>query len=228
MKNGLALFLGVFAILGLSWAGLLLGAHKQLGSLGQIKDPVDDTLYPQPISGLADQGRLVYQDLGCVSCHTQQVRHEGFGADIERKWGSRGSYARDYIREKTVFIGQSRLGPDLRNVGGRLGDAATPDDYSDWFYKLLYAPQSVAPGTNMPPHAFLFEVHATAGRQISYQALKLTGKSAPATGYEVVPTARARALVAYLQSLKDTYDYPTERSLNASAPAEHAEEGGHK
>ena len=34
-----------------------------------------------------------------------------------------------------------------------------------------------------------------------------------------------KALVAYLQSLKDTYDYPTERSLNA--PAEPTTEGAH-
>ena len=79
MKNGLKLFLGVFFTLGVSWAFLLLTAHSQLGSLPQFKDPVEDTLYPQPLSGLADQGRLVYQDLGCVSCHTQQVRREGFG-----------------------------------------------------------------------------------------------------------------------------------------------------
>ena len=225
MKNGLTLFLGVFITLGLSWAGILLAAHKQLGSLSQFKDPVEETLYPQPISGLADQGRLVYQDLGCVSCHTQQVRHEGFGGDIERKWGTRGSYARDYIREKTVFIGDHRIGPDLRNVGVRLGETASADEYAEWFYKLLYAPQFVAAGTNMPSYAFLFETHSTAGRQPSYQALKLTGKYAPPAGSEVVPTARARALVAYLQSLKDTYDYPTERSLNA--PAEKPKGGGH-
>ena len=225
MKNGLFLFLCAFAVIALSWAVLLLPAHRQLGSLSQFKDPVEETLYPQPLSGLADQGRLVYQDLGCVSCHTQQVRHEGFGADIERKWGQRGSYARDYIREKTIFIGQSRIGPDLRNVGGRLGDSALPDEYSDWLYGLLYAPQSKAAGTNMPPYAFLFDVHSTSGRQASPQALKLTSKFAPPAGYEVVPTARARALVAYLQSLKDTYDYPLERGLNATA--EIAKEGGH-
>jgi len=222
MKNGLALFLGVFAILGLSWAGLLLSAHRQLGSLSQFKDPVEETLYPQPLSGLANQGRLVYQDLGCVSCHTQQVRHEGFGSDIERKWGQRASYARDYIRESSVLIGQSRIGPDLRNAGSTELHSYADADY---FYSLLYAPQSVAPGTNMPSYAFLFETHALAGRQPSYGAIKLTGRYAPAAGYEIVPTARARALVAYLQSLKDTYDYPTERNLNA--PAETAKEGGH-
>ena len=96
MKNGLALFLGVFATLALSWAGLLLTAHRQIGGLSQHKDQADESLYPQALSGLANQGRLVYQDLGCVTCHTQQVRQEGFGHDVgegSRKWGERGSYA---------------------------------------------------------------------------------------------------------------------------------------
>ena len=219
MKNGLALFLGVFATLALSWAGLLLNAHHQLGGLSQFKDPVDDTLYPQPRSGLADSGRLVYQDLGCVTCHTQQVRQEGSGGDLGRKWGERGSYARDYLRDTTVFIGQSRIGPDLRNVGAR----AYAD--AEFFYKVLYAPQSVAKGTNMPAHTFLFDVHPVAGRQPSAHALTLPSKFSPGPGLEVVPTRRAEALVAYLMSLKDTYDYPVERSRNAPAPS--PKEGGH-
>ncbi len=225
MKNGLALFLWVFLTLALSWAGLLLTAHRQLGGLAQYKDPADETLYPQPMSGLADQGRLVYQDLGCVSCHTQQVRREGYGSDLARKWGSRGSYARDYIRDNTVFFGSSRLGPDLRNVGSRLGDSGQPGEYEEWFYKILYAPQSVAAGSNMPPHAFLFDVHPVAGRQPSAKALKLPTRYAPPAGMEVVPTPRAQALVAYLQSLKDTYDYPVEKSRNA--PPAKPKEGGH-
>jgi len=222
MKNGLALFLGAFVTLALSWGGLLLTAQRQIGGLSQFKDAADEQLYPQPLSGLADQGRLVYQDLGCVACHTQQVRHEGFGADIARKWGERGSYARDYIRDQSVLIGQNRLGPDLRNVGARLGDAK-PAEYAEWFYRLLYAPQSVAKGTNMPAHPFLFDVHPVAGRQPSAHALALPSKFAPGPGLEVVPTSRAVALVAYLQSFKDTYDYPTERSRNTPAP----KKGGH-
>lgn len=218
MKNGLKLFFWVFATLALSWAGVLLTAHKQIGSLAQHKDAADETLYPQPLTGLADQGRLVYQDLGCVSCHTQQVRREGFGHDVgenSRKWGERGSYARDYIREQTVFLGSSRLGPDLRNVGARIPEAA-------YFYQLLYAPDSTVGGQpiarGMPAHKFLFDVHPVAGRQPSAHALP--AKFAPAPGLEVVPTPRAVALVAYLQSLKDTYDYPTERSRNEPAKKE--------
>jgi len=220
MKNGLVLFLGVFGTLALSWAGLLLAAHKQIGGLPQYKDPVEQTLNPAPLTGIADQGRAVYQDLGCVTCHTQQVRFEGFGSDIKRKWGERGSFARDYIREKTVLIGSSRLGPDLRNVATRLA----PEELAEYFHKLLYAPASVAPGTNMPAHPFLYEVRPLAGNQPSFKALKLTSKYAPGEGFEVVPTHRAEALVAYLMSLKDTYSYPTEQGLNAPAPAK---EGGH-
>jgi len=127
----------------------------------------------------------------------------------------------DLWRERDSFR-QTRLGPDLRNVGSRLGDAK-PAEYAEWFYRLLYAPQSVAKGTNMPAHPFLFDVHPVAGRQPSAHALALPSKFAPGPGLEVVPTSRAVALVAYLQSLKDTYDYPIERSRNTPAP----KKGGH-
>lgn len=225
MKNGLTLFLGVFATLAVSWAGILLASHKQLGSLPQFKDPVEDTLNPAPVSGIAEQGRLVYQDLGCVTCHTQQVRREGFGHDVGEKsrgWGERGSYARDYIRDSVTLIGQSRLGPDLRNVGKRQPDA-------ERLYKLLYAPEAKLGGEalahGMPAYKFLFEERPTAGAQSSYKAVRVPAGFGPAEGYEIVPTPRAEALVAYLQSLKDTYDYPTERDLNT--PAAPPKEGAH-
>lgn len=195
MKNGLLIFTGAFATLALSWAGVVLSAHHQLGGLTQFRDPVDDALYPAPLTGLADQGRQVYQDLGCVSCHTQQVRREGFGADIARKWGTRQSVARDYIRERTVLIGSSRFGPDLRNVGART--------YADaeYFYKILYAPGQLAHG--MPAYSFLFDVRPVGSVQSSHKSIQVT-----ADGKEIVPTRRAQALVAYLLSLKDTYEYP--------------------
>jgi cytochrome c oxidase cbb3-type subunit 2 len=220
MKNGLTLFLGVFAILAASWAGVLLAAHRQIGSLAQFKDPIEETLNPQPLSGVANQGRLVYQDLGCVSCHTQQVRHDENGADIKRGWGDRGSYARDYIRDESTLIGQSRLGPDLRNVGKRQPDA-------EYLYKLLYAPDSTMAGEalalGMPAYRFLFELRPLVGNQPSYKAVRLPANAGVPAGYEVVPTARAEALVTYLRSLQDSYDYPTERSLNA--PGASNEEG---
>jgi len=211
MKNGLVLFLGIFATIALSWASVVLTAHNQYGSLAQFKDPVEESLNPYALPGLANQGREVYQDLGCVSCHTQQVRRDGYGADIARKWGDRQSVARDYIREQTVFVGNARLGPDLRNVGARIPEA-------DYFYKLLYAPEKIAPG--MPAHAFLFDVRPVRAGQPSPKALKVAGVPA---GHEVVPTHRAEALVAYLLSLKDTYEYPEAKPYVAPAK----KEGGH-
>jgi cytochrome c oxidase cbb3-type subunit 2 len=199
MRNGLLIFIGAFGVLALSWAGVLLTAHRQLSRLPQYKDPAEETLFPQPLNGVADQGRMVYQDLGCVSCHTQQVRREGFGSDIARHWGERQSVARDYIREKTVLIGSSRLGPDLRNVGKRIPEA-------DYFYKLLYNPATVAPG--MPGYTFLFDLRPAIPGQASPDAIHVTGPHAAPAGYEIVPTRRARALVAYLLDLKDTYEFP--------------------
>lgn len=198
MKNGLFIFIGAFVTLALSWAGVVLTAHNQLSGLSQYRDPVDDALYPQPLSGLANQGRLVYQDLGCVSCHTQQVRREGFGSDVgekSREWGQRQSVARDYIREGTVLIGSNRFGPDLRNVGARTYANA------EYFYDLLYAPERIAPG--MPAHKFLFDVRPAGSVQASHQSIKTLPD-----GREIVPSHRARALVAYLLSLKDTYELP--------------------
>lgn len=217
MKNGLVLFFGAFAALALSTAAVVFAAHKQLGSLTQYKDPVEETLFPAPLNGLADQGRAVYQDLGCAACHTQQVRRPGFGGDTTRQWGVRQSVARDYIREKTVFLGSSRLGPDLRNL------AARPYADEAFLYTVLYAPHAVAPDTLMPSYAFLFDVHPVRPGQASNHALKLSGKAAPKAGYEVVPTHRARALVAYLRSLNDTYEYPEAKPY----VAETNKEGGH-
>lgn len=219
MKNGLLIFTGAFATLAVSWAGVLLTAHKQYGALTQYKDPTEETLWPQARNGLAVQGNAVYQDLGCVSCHTQQVRREGFGGDVDRKWGTRQSVARDYVGETTVLIGSSRIGPDLRNVGSRISEA-------EYFYKLLYAPGTLAPG--MPSYKFLFDVRPINPAQPSPKAIKAAGIPA---GYEVVPTRRAEALVAYLASLKDTYEYPEAKPFVEEVKKEEAhpakKEGGH-
>ncbi|HET7537773.1 MAG TPA: cbb3-type cytochrome c oxidase subunit II, partial [Candidatus Didemnitutus sp.] len=145
--------------------------------------------------------------------------------DVARQWGARQSVARDYVSEHTVLIGSNRIGPDLRNVGGRgYADA-------DFFYKLLYAPDTVAPGTNMPAYPFLFEMRKINPAQPSAKAVKVTGKHAAPAGYEIVPTSRADALVAYLSSLKDTYEYPEAKPFVEETKKEEAKpakkEGGH-
>ncbi|MFW5883451.1 MAG: hypothetical protein ACOCVG_03705, partial [Verrucomicrobiota bacterium] len=59
-------------------------------------NPEERTLYPIDISGQAKQGKQIYIELGCMYCHSQQVRPEGFGSDQARGWGERQAVARDY------------------------------------------------------------------------------------------------------------------------------------
>ena len=44
---------------------------------------------PRAGSGLPARGREIYMANGCIYCHSQQIRPEGFGTDIDRGWGPR-------------------------------------------------------------------------------------------------------------------------------------------
>jgi cytochrome c oxidase cbb3-type subunit 2 len=203
MKNGFVFFLGLLASIAVSWGGLVLGAHKQLGGLAPFYDDGDSTAYPTRPPGVAARGQLVYADLGCASCHTQQVRRPDIGSDQARGWGERQSVARDYIFQIRPQLGSLRVGPDLTNLAGRKPSAPDADD----LLKMLYLGSSLHPA-----YSFLFQNREISGER-SATALKLTGGAAPADGREIVPTERALSLVAYLLSLNNTYDYPESRPL---------------
>ncbi|MBK9989779.1 MAG: cbb3-type cytochrome c oxidase subunit II [Verrucomicrobia bacterium] len=205
MNRAPLIFLGIFFTLAFSWTGIILTNQLTYGKLEPIVDQTENKSYPEALPGLAAQGKLVYQDLGCIYCHSQQVRRPGFGADDKRGWGDRQSVARDYIREGRVLLGTMRTGPDLRNIGARQASR-------DWHMLHLYDPQITSKGSIMAPFPFLFETHKIVG-QPSPKAIKLPAPYTAVPGYEVVPTPRAEALVAYLQSLKDSYAYPETRNV---------------
>jgi cytochrome c oxidase cbb3-type subunit II len=214
MNRAPTLFLGVFFALAFSFVGLVLTNQLTYGAFSTHVDEDEGKAFPQALPGIAAQGKLVYQDLGCVSCHTQQVRRPGFGADTgegSRGWGERQSVARDYLREERVLLGSQRIGPDLRNLAARK-NADGVDFTADWLYRYLYDPALVAKDSNQPRYAFLFKTQQIIGEP-SVKALKLPADHAPAAGYEIVPTARGEALVAYLLSLKDTYAYPETKNV---------------
>ena len=214
MKNGTLFFLGLFTSLTVSFAVVLLANH-QLGALTPYYDDGEGKAFPDRMPGVAARGQLVYRDLGCASCHTQQVRRPGFGADQTRGWGERQSVARDYIFQPFPQLGTMRIGPDLTNSAGRKPSALDAEDLMN----LLYAGQGA-----MPAHAFLFDQVKVTG-EVPAKALKLTGIAAPADGYAVVPSEQAQTLVAYLLSLNTVYDYPESRPVvQAAALAE----GAHK
>lgn len=210
MKNLPLLFLGVFFTLAFSWAGLILSSQYQIGGLTPTTPTLDEdgqpvageVMNPRPISGLAEQGRRVYISEGCMYCHSQQVRPQGFGADFERGWGQRQSVSRDYVLQDRVLLGTMRTGPDLANVGDRPLSA-------EWHHQHLFNPQITSPGSIMPPYAYLYEVRKIDGDP-SPNAIRIPSDSpySPGEGYEVVPTAKATALVEYLLSLSQAYELP--------------------
>ncbi len=81
------------------------------------------------------------------------------------------STANEYMYEIPQLFGTRRVGPDLAREAGKRTD--------DWHFAHLYNPQSTVPWSVMPGFSWLFE--------------EKDG--------QIVPTERAKALVAYLQSL---------------------------
>jgi cytochrome c oxidase cbb3-type subunit 2 len=159
-------------------------------------------LRPIELWGSAAEGRKVYIDLGCIYCHSQQVRPEGFGADIERGWGSRRTVAVDYIYDSPHLLGTMRTGPDLLNIGAR-----QPDE--NWHYQHLYDPNITSQGSNMAPLPFLFEKHVVEapGALAPANAVRMPEGYLP-DGHYIVPTQRGKDLVAYLKTLDRGYDVP--------------------
>jgi cytochrome c oxidase cbb3-type subunit II len=191
------LFLGVFGAFGLSWLGFVAYPYLTFAGLQPNKDPNTQEVAPPAKAGTAEQGYHVYASSGCIYCHSQFVRDKNEGSDIDREWGKRRTVARDYLYDRQVFLGTSRLGADLTNVGVRQTDP-------QWFYRYLY---SAHPESAMPAYKWLFRTQKIAG-QASTDAVKLDGADAPAPGYEVVPTEDGKALVDYLLSLKRNYALP--------------------
>ncbi|MCX6952371.1 MAG: cbb3-type cytochrome c oxidase subunit II [Verrucomicrobia bacterium] len=165
MKSGFFFFIGLLVAFVFGWGGVALGSHKQLGALAPFYDDGEGSSFPARPQGLAARGQLVYADLGCASCHTQQVRRPDFGSDKARGWGDRQNVARDYIYQVRPQLGESRIGPDLANYGARRPAAKTPE------------------------------------------------------------AERAQTLVAYLQTLNTTYEFPEARPF---VPTVAAKEGAHK
>ena len=119
MKGLVPLFLGIFGTFAFSWVGLTVIPNWQIGHLNPQSDEEGTDIYPMPQSGMVQWGARVYAANGCIYCHSQQVRAEYAGADIERKWGDRRSAPRDYIFERPVFLGKMRMGQDIANIGAR-------------------------------------------------------------------------------------------------------------
>lgn len=195
-----------------SWVGLVLLPVITVGDFKQQVDPVTGAKMPPDLTALQARGQKVYVANGCVYCHSQQVRPERAGTDIARGWGSRRTIAEDYMTQGRALLGTMRTGPDLSNIGTRNPSAI-------WHLMHLYNPQTTSKGSNMPQFPFLFTVRKINGTR-SPEALGLPEAYAPPAGMEVVPNEDAKALVAYLQSLKfSSYTGPAARRAEVESKA---------
>jgi cytochrome c oxidase cbb3-type subunit II len=107
----------------------------------------DPNIKPYNVS--ESRGRDMYVSLGCLHCHTQQVRDSIWSTDEARGWG-RPSVSTDYRYDTPHQLGTMRTGPDLMNIGVR-----QPSDI--WHLMHLYQPRSVVPDSIMPAYPFLFK-----------------------------------------------------------------------
>jgi cytochrome c oxidase cbb3-type subunit 2 len=168
--------------------------------VGQNNPEAGVEVFPAAFSGSAQRGQKVYESLGCLYCHSQQVRRQGFGSDFERGWGNRQSVARDYIFHDRVMLGTMRTGPDLANVGLRYSEL--------WQHQHLFSPQSMNGWSIMPSYAFLYEVKPVGINGPSQNAIEPLESWGIPADHEVVPTREASDLVAYLLSLNQNYELP--------------------
>lgn len=200
MSRTILLAVGILITVTASMVGLVLIPHGQFSQLQPLEITAPDgtvSIYPAALDeDLEAPGREAYRSLGCMYCHTQQVRPEGFGGDLDRGWGTRRSVPRDYVRQDPPYLGTMRTGPDLANIGERQPDRR-------WHYLHLFDPQITSPGSVMPRYPFLFELHR--------------GKEPVATSYAlpegylaeaawIVPTEEGRALVNYLRALRQQHE----------------------
>jgi cytochrome c oxidase cbb3-type subunit 2 len=213
MSRSSNLFAGLAACFAISLGLCVLLPQAQLGSLSpdfKEEDGRITEVYPTLTGGIAAAGREVYISQGCQACHSQVVR----GAettDMERGWGVRRTVARDYLFENPPVLGVRRIGPDLANVGAQgwrnepADDTARPAKRdATWHFLHLYHPTAIIKVSNMPAYKGLFQLRKITGAP-SLDALALPAEMAPPEGFEVVPKAEAKSLVAYLLSLNRSH-----------------------
>jgi cytochrome c oxidase cbb3-type subunit 2 len=188
MTRALIIFMGAFAAILMSFTALALVPSLQLAAIEPTPGTTNYTFEER-------LGKQVYMREGCIYCHTQQVRPNGFGSDIDRGWGPRGSLPGDYVFDDTHQLGTMRTGPDLHDIASR-------QPSRDWHLAHLYQPRSVSPGSVMPAYPYLFEVKSEAEVRASEVTVPISGDSAPPEGQVVVATDEALALYKYLMTLE--------------------------
>lgn len=187
MIRASVLFIGSLAAILMSFVALSIFPSVQLMEIEPTEGRIDYNFSES-------QGRQVYMREGCIYCHTQQVRPDGFGNDIGRGWGTRGSEPGDYVYDFPHLLGTMRTGPDLADIGRR-------QPSRDWHLAHFYNPRSVSPGSLMPSFPYLFEVKNEAEVLAADVTVTVPEAFAPEEGV-IVASEDVLNLYTYLMTLK--------------------------
>ncbi|MBO9703396.1 MAG: cytochrome-c oxidase, cbb3-type subunit I [Sporocytophaga sp.] len=156
----------------LSLVVILIGGIVEMIPTFLVKSNIPTIASVKPYTALELHGRDLYIKEGCNNCHSQMVRP--FRSETERY----GEYSKagEFIYDHPHLWGSKRTGPDIHRVGGKYPDS--------WHYNHMLDPESMSPGSIMPPYPWLFEneidTNSTAGK---ITAMRQLGVPYP-TGYE--------------------------------------------
>lgn len=122
-----------------------IGGMIEIFPMMMIDDNVPKIESVKPYTALELEGRDLYIREGCISCHSQMVRP--FRSETERY----GEYSKsgEFIYDRPFLWGSKRTGPDLHRLGGKYPDS--------WHYNHMLDPESMSPGSIMPPYPWLIE-----------------------------------------------------------------------
>ena len=128
-----------------SLIAILIGGIVEMIPTFLIKSNIPTISSVTPYTPLELQGRDLYIREGCNNCHTQMVRP--FRSETERY----GEYSKagEFVYDHPFLWGSKRTGPDLHREGGRYPHS--------WHYHHMLDPESMSPGSIMPPYPWLFE-----------------------------------------------------------------------
>nr|WP_121272349.1 cytochrome-c oxidase, cbb3-type subunit I [Pedobacter schmidteae] len=127
----------------LSLIVILIGGMIEMMPTFTIKSNIPTISSVKPYTPLELQGRDLYIKEGCVSCHSQMIRP--FRSETERY----GEYSKagEFVYDHPHLWGSKRTGPDLQREGGKYGNV--------WHYNHMLDPQTMSPGSIMPPYEWL-------------------------------------------------------------------------
>ena len=175
----------------LSLIVILIGGMIEMMPTFTIKSNIPTIASVKPYTPLELQGRDIYIREGCVNCHSQMIRP--FRSETERY----GEYSKagEFVYDHPFLWGSKRTGPDLQREGGKYGNA--------WHYNHLYDPQTMSPGSIMPPYEWLVNQKLdTTNTRAKINAMRTLGVPYE-PGYEQVANAaldkQAKAIAADLK-----------------------------